>query len=140
MVSRETLAEQFSELGVEPSDVILDKCKKTHFFKVMFISLFKKKLILGVEICLNNGVSDPVEFVEQWMAYSLSKLQGAEPTLYFLTEMERKEYTNRKTTRKPKSSFMDAVNYNYGSKVVDAGDMDIIEQYSGHATTKVGSF
>lgn len=139
MVSRETLDEQFGELGVEPSNAILDKCKKTHFFKVMLISIQKKKLILGVEICLNNGVTDPVEFVEQWMAYSLSKLKGAEPTLDFLTEMERKEYTNRKTTGKPKSSFMDVGNYNYGSKVIDVGDIDIIEQYSGQAP-KVGHF
>lgn len=32
MVSRETLLEQFEELGVEPNNAILDKCKKTQFF------------------------------------------------------------------------------------------------------------
>lgn len=78
------------------------------------------------------------------MAYSLSKLQGAEPTLEFLSEMERKEYTNRKTSVKPKSSFMDAGNdlkiYNYGSKtVIDVVDMDIIDSYSGQSP-KVGYF
>lgn len=144
MVSRETLLEQFDELGVEPNNDILDKCKKTIFFWGYVKFTTKKKLLLGVEICLNNGVTDPVEFVEQWMAYSLSKLQGAEPTLDFLTEMERKEYTNRKTSVKPKSSFMDVGNdlkiYNYGSKnVIEVADMDIIDSYSGQSP-KVGSY
>lgn len=78
------------------------------------------------------------------MAYSLSKLQGAEPTISYLTEMERKEYTNRKNTLKTKSSFTDVPSdlkiYNYGSNnVIDVGDIDIIESYSCH-TPKVSSY
>lgn len=78
------------------------------------------------------------------MAYSLSKLHGAEPTLDFITDFERKEYTNRKTTVKTKSSFLEVGNdlkiYNYGSKsVADVADMDIIDSYSGQSP-KVSSF
>lgn len=79
------------------------------------------------------------------MAYSLSKLQGAEPTLDYLVDFERKEYTNRKISKKPKSSFLDVENdlkiYNYGSKSVadDDDDVVLIDSYSNH-TPKVSSF
>ncbi|XP_035919801.1 DNA polymerase alpha subunit B [Anopheles stephensi] len=80
MVSIETIREQFDELGIEPSDEVVNKC---------------------IEICINNDITDPVEFVEQWMAYSVSKLSGAEPTVAYLNEMEAHEYTNkaRKATK-----------------------------------------
>ncbi|XP_055386101.1 DNA polymerase alpha subunit B [Condylostylus longicornis] len=75
------ITEQFEELGIEPSSEILDKC---------------------VEICLTHGLSDPVEFVEQWVAYSISNLNGAEPTIPFLIEFERKELANIKKELKSK--------------------------------------
>ncbi|XP_050079466.1 DNA polymerase alpha subunit B [Anopheles maculipalpis] len=74
MVSIETIREQFDELGIEPSDEVVNKC---------------------IEICINNNITDPVEFVEQWMAYSVSKLSGAEPTVAYLNEMEAHEYTSK---------------------------------------------
>uniref|UniRef100_A0A182TAP2 DNA polymerase alpha subunit B N-terminal domain-containing protein n=1 Tax=Anopheles maculatus TaxID=74869 RepID=A0A182TAP2_9DIPT len=74
MVSIETIREQFDELGIEPSDEVVNKC---------------------IEICINNDITDPVEFVEQWMAYSVSKLSGAEPTVAYLNEMEAHEYTSK---------------------------------------------
>lgn len=49
----------------------------------------------GIEICLRYDVDDPVEFVEQWMAFSVSKLSGAEPTVEYLREMESHEYSNK---------------------------------------------
>ncbi|CAO1425697.1 unnamed protein product [Diamesa tonsa] len=79
MVSKEGLKEQFDELGVDPSEEVLDKC---------------------LEICVNCGQDDPVEFVEQWMAYSISHLGGAEPTVQYLIEMENKEFI-----KLPKSGF-----------------------------------
>lgn len=33
------------------------------------------------------------------MAFTLSKLNGAEPTIDYLNDMERKEYTNKKTVK-----------------------------------------
>ncbi|XP_052869051.1 DNA polymerase alpha subunit B [Anopheles cruzii] len=74
MVSIETIREQFDELGIEPSDEVVNAC---------------------ITICLNNGINDPVEFVEQWMAYSVSKLSGAEPTVAYLNDMEAHEYTGK---------------------------------------------
>ncbi|XP_058061397.1 DNA polymerase alpha subunit B [Anopheles bellator] len=74
MVSIETIREQFDELGIEPSDEVVNAC---------------------ITICLNNGINDPVEFVEQWMAYSVSKLGGAEPTVAYLNDMEAHEYTGK---------------------------------------------
>ncbi|XP_058462447.1 DNA polymerase alpha subunit B isoform X2 [Malaya genurostris] len=75
MVSLESIKEQFDELGIEPSDEVANKC---------------------IEICLRNDIDDPVEFVEQWMAFSVSKLNGAEPTVQNLRDMESHEYSNKK--------------------------------------------
>lgn len=74
MVSIESLREQFDEIGLEPSTDVIDKC---------------------LEICSRCGVDDPVEFVETWMAYSVSKLGGAEPTVDTLRDMESHEFANK---------------------------------------------
>lgn len=55
---------------------------------------------VGLEICVNCGQDDPVEFVEQWMAFSISHLSGAEPTVQYLIEME-----NKVVVKLPKSGF-----------------------------------
>ncbi|XP_055923799.1 DNA polymerase alpha subunit B [Eupeodes corollae] len=65
------IAEQFEELGCSPSEDILDKC---------------------VELCYTYKITDAMEFVAQWMAYSVSNLDGADPTIPLLLEMERKEF------------------------------------------------
>lgn len=44
-----------------------------------------------MDLCATYNITDPVEFVEQWMAFSVSNLNGADPTLDRLSEMERKE-------------------------------------------------
>ncbi|XP_049529438.1 DNA polymerase alpha subunit B [Anopheles darlingi] len=87
MVSIETIKEQFDELGIEPTDEVVDRC---------------------IEICLNNNIDDPVEFVEQWMAYSVSKLSGAEPTIAYLNEMEAHEYTSKARKMGKASSMVGA--------------------------------
>ncbi|KAL1396281.1 hypothetical protein pipiens_002716 [Culex pipiens pipiens] len=81
-VTMVTIKEQFDEFGLEPSDEIVEKC---------------------IQICNRHGVVDPVEFVEQWFAYSCSKLGGAEPMLDNLRDMESHEYANRsrKTAANP---------------------------------------
>lgn len=48
-----------------------------------------------MELCLEYNQNDPVEFVEQWMAYSISNLNGAEPTVQYLLDMENKELRNQ---------------------------------------------
>ncbi|XP_058118224.1 DNA polymerase alpha subunit B [Anopheles ziemanni] len=121
MVSIETIREQFDELGIEPSDEIINK---------------------SIEICINNDINDPVEFVEQWMAYSVSKLGGAEPTVAFLNEMEAHEYTS-KSSRKAKVSSLAGVplgnvaSPRLDTKVakittyrnVDSTEQDVLEMY-----------
>uniref|UniRef100_A0A182FAD6 DNA polymerase alpha subunit B N-terminal domain-containing protein n=1 Tax=Anopheles albimanus TaxID=7167 RepID=A0A182FAD6_ANOAL len=128
MVSIETIKEQFDELGIEPSDEVVDRC---------------------IEICLNNNIDDPVEFVEQWMAYSVSKLSGAEPTIAYLNEMEANEYTS-KARKMGKASSMAGAGPNslasprLDSKVsklttyrnVDSVEQDVLQMY-GCNTPKV---
>ncbi len=45
-----------------------------------------------MEICRSHHLEDAEEFVEKWMAYSISNLGGAEPTLEYLVEMENREF------------------------------------------------
>jgi hypothetical protein len=54
-----------------------------HLGRVLFIA--------GEEICISNGI-DEEELVEVWMAFSVSHLRGADPTLDTLVQMERKEF------------------------------------------------
>uniref|UniRef100_A0A182W367 DNA polymerase alpha subunit B N-terminal domain-containing protein n=1 Tax=Anopheles minimus TaxID=112268 RepID=A0A182W367_9DIPT len=128
MVSIETIREQFDELGIEPSDEVINKC---------------------IEICINNDITDPIEFVEQWMAYSVSKLSGAEPTVAYLNEMEAHEYAS-KAKKATKMSTIAAAVGNIGvsprmdSKVsklttyrnVDSVEQDVLEMY-GCITPKI---
>jgi len=54
-----------------------------HLGQVLFIA--------GEEICISNGI-DEEELVEVWMAFSVSHLRGADPTVDALVQMERKEF------------------------------------------------
>lgn len=65
----EELKQQFDEMGIEPSGPALDKC---------------------MELVISYNIQDATEFVEQWMAFSLSNLHGEEPTPEHLNEFERK--------------------------------------------------
>lgn len=42
-------------------------------------------------MCTTYNITDPVDFVEQWMAFSASHLNSDEPTLDNLNDLERKE-------------------------------------------------
>ncbi|XP_026850755.1 DNA polymerase alpha subunit B [Drosophila persimilis] len=63
------IKQQFDEIGVEPSEAVLDKC---------------------MELAITYSIEDATEFVEQWMAFSLSHLHGEDPTPENLGEFERK--------------------------------------------------
>ncbi|XP_030370575.1 DNA polymerase alpha subunit B [Scaptodrosophila lebanonensis] len=63
------IKQQFDEIGVDPNTEVLDKC---------------------VELALSYNIDDATEFVEQWMAFSLSHLHGDDPTIDNLGEFERK--------------------------------------------------
>lgn len=77
-------------------------------------SISQQKSISGLEICESNNVDDPVEFVEKWMTFSISKFNGAEPTHEYLEAFERSEL---KTQQKPaRSKFSSSRNDDYDGK------------------------
>uniref|UniRef100_A0A1A9WU76 DNA polymerase alpha subunit B N-terminal domain-containing protein n=1 Tax=Glossina brevipalpis TaxID=37001 RepID=A0A1A9WU76_9MUSC len=63
------LRKQFEEMSIEPTETVLGK---------------------AVELCVIYNVEDASEFVEQWLAFSVSNLHGDEPTIENLHEFERK--------------------------------------------------
>lgn len=44
-----------------------------------------------MDLCTTYHITDPEDFVEQWMAFSASHLNSEEPTLTNLNDLERKE-------------------------------------------------
>ncbi|XP_059610285.1 DNA polymerase alpha subunit B isoform X2 [Phlebotomus argentipes] len=82
MISVEDLSREFDELGIEPNTEVLSKC---------------------IEIAGEHNLQDAVEFVEMWMAFSISCLGGAEPTVATLMEFERKEIVSKKVLQKGSS-------------------------------------
>lgn len=103
MVSMETLKEQFEEIGVDVPDSIIDKCKETTKFVVKVDLDFVYFFSWGLELCLNYNLSDPEEFVERWIAFSISDLNGAEPTAELIDEFENKEFRNQTAVKKETS-------------------------------------
>lgn len=61
----------------------------------------------GLELCSIYSLDDPVEFVEKWMSFSISKLDGADPTIQSMIDFENKELRNQNNvsmkTKKVKS-------------------------------------
>ncbi|XP_071453694.1 DNA polymerase alpha subunit B isoform X2 [Hetaerina americana] len=125
MVSRVELAEQFSNFGIELADDVLEKCW---------------------EVCVEAGVGEE-EFLETWMAYSVSRLGGADPTIELLAQMERDEYGkrsgihNRNTPSTPatrgKKGGGDLIIYDPSSRNTQSSkfDADLLETYG--STPKV---
>ncbi|KAI8130480.1 DNA polymerase alpha subunit B [Lucilia cuprina] len=65
------IKQQFDDMGIEPPQEVVDK---------------------SVELCITYHIDDASEFVEQWMAFSISHLHGAEPSIEHLNEFERKVF------------------------------------------------
>lgn len=139
MISTETIAEQFEELGLEPSAAILERC--------MLIRLSMKRTIQrlivncfwfqGVHLCVEYSITDAVEFVERWVAFSLTHLNGADPTLDNLNELERKEFEkNSKNANNAKNKSTSNKTDNNSSSYDDFPDDDIMDSYGLH-TPKV---
>lgn len=94
------LKQQFDDMGIEPSQDVVDKCKSSVCF--FYLNFYSKILlqnyfivyifIAAVELCISYHIDDAAEFVEQWLAFSVSHLSGAEPTLEYLNEFERKVF------------------------------------------------
>ncbi|GBP79987.1 DNA polymerase alpha subunit B [Eumeta japonica] len=73
MATEELVKEQFEFLGIDIDSIVLAKC---------------------VKLCEEYNI-DPETLVEQWMAYSVSNLNGAPPTEEHLNALERKEFSKR---------------------------------------------
>ncbi|CAH0728425.1 unnamed protein product, partial [Brenthis ino] len=73
MATEELVTEQFQFLGIEVSKEVLSKC---------------------VSLCTEYSV-DAETFIEQWMAFSLTTLNGAPPTLENLELLAKREFSKR---------------------------------------------
>ncbi|XP_016987416.2 DNA polymerase alpha subunit B [Drosophila rhopaloa] len=95
------LKQQFDEMGVEPAEAVLDRC---------------------MELAISYNVHDATEFVEQWMAFSLSHLHGEDPALDNLGDFERKVLQLRKDKMGSKASAQKATSY-AASSVLEASSL-----------------
>lgn len=107
MVSVETLREHFGDLGVEPDDEVVEKCENSFpcdwkAGKVIKYFLFTK--FAGLDLCSEYNIDDPEQFVDKWMAFSINKFAGAEPTVQYLTDFENNELKNKNPVAKSKRS------------------------------------
>lgn len=93
----------------------------------------------GVQLCNEYNVYDPVEFVERWMAFSISNLNGADPTLDNLNEMERKELAQWKHVNDSKSKSTSTKPQNNSASYDNFPEDDIMDSYGFH-TPKVNIF
>lgn len=105
MVSVETLREQFEALGAELDDDVIEKCKNRQLTnrnqKILFCLHQKNS---GLEICTLYNIDDPEELVDAWMAFSVTKYNGANPTVQSLIDFENQEFKNQKKSNKSKNS------------------------------------
>lgn len=94
----EELLSQFSTLGIELDDGTAAAC---------------------LDICCRYSV-DEEAFVNAWIAYSVSNLNGANPTVENLADFERKEFAAVKTPKRSTVSSNVQVNKNeiHGSILV----------------------
>ncbi|KAI5741008.1 hypothetical protein M8J76_009479 [Diaphorina citri] len=121
---RDDLQREFEALGMTVSDEVLDKC---------------------VTICMCSNIPAE-EFVETWMAYALSNLDGADPTIEYINQFERKElktYTSQTQTKKPLSKTETTpVIYNRADSNApsrgDTSSMDVLDVYA--TTPKYSAF
>lgn len=96
-------------------------------------------IFVGVHLCNEYNITDAVEFVERWMAYSISNLNGADPTLDYLNEMERKELANIKHAIATKNKSTSNKRHDDSTTYDDFPDDEIMDSYGFH-TPKVNVF
>lgn len=87
----------------------------------------------------------PEEFVETWMAYALSHLDGADPTVEYIGQFERKELKNYTSQNQPKKTLKTETTptiYNRPDANVssrgESSAMDVLDVYA--TTPKVRNF
>ncbi|KAJ2953252.1 hypothetical protein O0L34_g832 [Tuta absoluta] len=110
MASEESVTEQFQLLGIEVSGEVIAKC---------------------VRLCQENDV-DAETFTEQWMAFSLTNLNGAAPDLENLDVLVRKEFSKRRLTAPAKDAVRSTTGSSlkvYGAPISTQPDNDVLSNY-----------
>ncbi|KAL5284261.1 POLA2.2 family protein [Megaselia abdita] len=108
------IAKEFEEFGVDVNAEVLAKC---------------------LEICISYNIEDASEFVEQWIAYSVSHFNGGEPTIEYLDEFERKDLAGKRDKQlnaKKQLNSTSALNGNAGgggSNFQDDEDDEMLGAY-----------
>lgn len=93
----------------------------------------------GIEICYAYNVDDPVEFVEKWMAFSISNLNGADPTVQFLTEMENREFNKNQHHNQSRNLKRLAIEKSSNLRVYKQGN-DVNEEVDDADNALLGSY
>ncbi|CAK1583502.1 unnamed protein product [Parnassius mnemosyne] len=114
MATEDLVTEQFQFLGIDVPKEVLSKC---------------------VSLCEEYNV-DAETFIEQWMAFSLTHLNGSSPTLENLDLLEKKEFSKRAASRL-NAPTNEAANTGtsltvYGTQVSSQSDNEVL---SGYMTT-----
>lgn len=91
-----------------------------------FVRTFCLLFCVGANLCGEYEI-DAESFVEQWMAFSLSNLNGAPPSLKDLDLLERKEFSKRAAVQ-PVSAAIRETSQNAGRNLTIYGGLDE-EQY-----------
>lgn len=94
----------------------------SHFHKIINLKKFS-----GLEIGFAHDLDDAEDFVNRWLSFSISNLNGAEPTVQYLTEMENREFNKaqQNQSRKRSSAAEKSSNlkvYKQGSNIDDEVD------------------
>ncbi|XP_063703755.1 DNA polymerase alpha subunit B [Culicoides brevitarsis] len=108
MMLKTDLEEQFDQYGVTITDEIVEKC---------------------LELCEEHNISNASEFVENWMAYTINKLNGADPKPSTIEDMVRQEYENTKKTQRTDDTNDETLKiYGIESKEIELDD-NIMDSY-----------
>ncbi|XP_068618836.1 DNA polymerase alpha subunit B isoform X4 [Battus philenor] len=111
MATEELVTEQFQFLGIDVQEEVLTKC---------------------VSLCEEYNV-DAETFIEQWMAFSLTHLNGSPPTLENLELLEKREFS-KATASRPNAFANDATSTGtslsvYGMQVSAQPDNQLLSDY-----------
>lgn len=88
--------------------------------------LFIICLDIGVDLTSSYDIDDAREFVETYVAFSVSHMNGAEPTLQTLADFERRELNSIKS--KPKETAT-RKHTNVAEQDAEMEDDDIMDSY-----------
>ncbi|XP_052744171.1 DNA polymerase alpha subunit B isoform X2 [Bicyclus anynana] len=114
MATEELVTEQFQFLGIEVPKEVLSKC---------------------VSLCAEYDV-DAETFIEQWMAFSLTALNGAGPTLENINLLEKREFSKRSATRNTNDTTGTSLTV-YGAPASIQPENEVLSNYMSDTPKRV---